>query len=487
MLKLLMLLSLVHLGYSQFNANCDGKQVMVHLFEWKWTDIAAECERYLAGANYCGVQVSPPNEHILRTDFDYPWWQRYQPISYKLDSRSGSESEFIDMVHRCNKVGVRIYVDAVINHMAGKGQRGVGSAGSSFDVDRYDFPGVPYTADDFTPSSLCTSLDGDVGINSSPSDIRNCNLYGLVDLNGRSEYVRKTIAGYLNRLIEIGVAGIRIDAAKYMWPRDIEAILSQLNDLPTDQGFPAGSKLFVFQEVVDYSNGPVAASEYYDTGLVTEFRYCERVAAGINNYADLGNVVNLAAGMARPDRAFVFVDNHDNQRGHGGAGVVLSFKTPRQYKQAVAFTLALPYGFTRIMSSYDFDDSNQGPPRNEDLSTADVTINPDGSCAGGWICEHRWNVMNKMVQFRNAVKGTWMQNYWNNGNAVAFSRGRSGFFAMAKDGALDTVLQTGLPAGHYCNIVDGCATSVQVAPDGMAQIRINNTEEPILAICVDCN
>ena len=65
---------------------------------------------------------------------------------------------------------------------------------------------------------MSISLAGDVGINSSPSDIRNCNLYGLVDLNGRSEHVRKTVAGYLNRLIEIGVAGIRIDAAKYMWP-----------------------------------------------------------------------------------------------------------------------------------------------------------------------------------------------------------------------------------------------------------------------------
>jgi alpha-amylase len=40
-----------------FEPNCDGKQVMVHLFEWKWTDIAAECERYLGPNNFCGVQV----------------------------------------------------------------------------------------------------------------------------------------------------------------------------------------------------------------------------------------------------------------------------------------------------------------------------------------------------------------------------------------------------------------------------------------------
>lgn len=30
---------------AQFDANCDGKTVIVHLFEWKWNDIAAECER----------------------------------------------------------------------------------------------------------------------------------------------------------------------------------------------------------------------------------------------------------------------------------------------------------------------------------------------------------------------------------------------------------------------------------------------------------
>lgn len=40
-----------------YEPNCNGKQVIVHLFEWKWTDIAAECERYLANAGFCGVQV----------------------------------------------------------------------------------------------------------------------------------------------------------------------------------------------------------------------------------------------------------------------------------------------------------------------------------------------------------------------------------------------------------------------------------------------
>lgn len=49
--------------------------------------------------------------------------------------------------------------------------------------------------------------------------MRNCYLVGLTDLYGKLEYVRDMVAGYFNHLIQIGVAGIRIDAAKHMWPQ----------------------------------------------------------------------------------------------------------------------------------------------------------------------------------------------------------------------------------------------------------------------------
>ena len=68
----------------------------------------------------------------------------------------------MDMVNRCNAVGVRIFVDAVINHMAGADRQGVGTAGSSFNTmgkTRY-FPAVPYSEDDFTPRDMCPSGDG---------------------------------------------------------------------------------------------------------------------------------------------------------------------------------------------------------------------------------------------------------------------------------------------------------------------------------------
>jgi len=36
-----------------------------------------------------------------------------------------------------------------------------------------------------------------------------------------------------------------------MWPGDLLAIRNMLKDLSTAKGFPAGSKPFIFQEVID--------------------------------------------------------------------------------------------------------------------------------------------------------------------------------------------------------------------------------------------
>lgn len=51
--------------------------------------------------------------------------------------------------------------------------------------------------------------------------------------------------------------------------------------------------------------------------------------------------------------ALVFIDNHDNQRGHGAGGSsILTFWDARLYKMAVGYMLAHPYGVTRVMSSF---------------------------------------------------------------------------------------------------------------------------------------
>ena len=63
-------------------------------------------------------------------------------------------------------------------------------------------------------------------------------------------------------------------------------------------------------------------AQFVYAGRVTEFRYCQKIAWGIQDPSQLGGVYDPGWGMADPDKAFVFVDNHDNQRGHGGAGEI---------------------------------------------------------------------------------------------------------------------------------------------------------------------
>lgn len=272
---------------------------------------------------------------------------------------------FSDMVRRCNKVGVRIYVDAVINHMTGNSVKGNGTGGSAFDANKKDYPAVPYTANDFNDKSTCHSQTGNIDDYANANQVRNCELSGLRDLDQGKENVRQKIANYLNKLIMLGVAGFRIDASKHMWPGDLTAILGRLNNLPTKLGFKPGSKPFIVQEVIDLGSEPIKGSDYFDNGRVTEFKYGMNLAEVFRKLKNqkLKWLQNFgeAWAMYSDKNAFVFVENHDNERGHGAGGEnILTFRVSRLYKMAQAFMLAWPYGVTRIMSSYSWDQNFQG-------------------------------------------------------------------------------------------------------------------------------
>ncbi|XP_049852580.1 alpha-amylase 1-like [Schistocerca gregaria] len=464
----------------------DGRSAMVHLFEWKWVDIASECENFLSARGYGGVQVSPPNEYMAITSSNRPWWERYQPVSYRIVSRSGSEAEFGDMVSRCNNVGVRIYVDAVINHMSASwdGLSGVGGSKPS----GYNYPDVPYTQSDFhyPPCTVNNYQDA--------TNVRNCELSGLHDLNDGSESVRGKIAAYMNTLIGKGVAGFRIDAAKHMWPDNLAMIYSQLSDL--DSGvFGSGKRPFIYQEVIDPGTEAVKKSEYVGLGRVCEFQYGTELARCFNRQNQLKWLVNFGEswGLVAGNNALVFIDNHDNQRGHGGGGSVITFQTPKLYKMANAFMLAWPFGFPRVMSSYEFSSSDDGPPQDSNQAIITPTINSDGSCARPWVCEHRWRQIYNMVGFRNVAGTTEVANWWDNDNyQIAFSRGTVGFIAINNEASADLkqTLQTGLAGGTYCDVISGevsgsscTGKSVTVNSDGTAYIEILVSEDDgVLAI-----
>lgn len=246
-MKLFVVILLAGLANAQWDPHWQaGRSAMVHLFEWKWSDIARECEEFLAPNGFGGVQISPPTENTAIT-LDWlstkrPWWERYQPISYKLETRSGNEAAFADMTRRCNAVGVRIYPDILLNHMSATAGPGTGSSVGFANTSVQNFPSVPFTNEHFNP--YC-SLDWN-----SQESIRDCWLIGLPDLNLKHQHVRDMQVQLLNHLIDLGVAGFRFDAMKHMWPEDLEYILGNMKNLNTNYGFPPNTRPFVVGEVI---------------------------------------------------------------------------------------------------------------------------------------------------------------------------------------------------------------------------------------------
>lgn len=459
--------------------------VAVHLFDWRWDDIATECETVLGPAGFKAVQVSPPNEHSLTPSRD--WSERYQPVSYSLArSRSGTGAEFQAMVDRCAAVGVGIYVDAVLNHMTNFPSPGVGSNGTAY--SKYDYPGL-WTAADF--HAPCTVTDY-----TSATNVQDCELFTLPDLNTGSASVRQKLADYLVSVARMGVAGFRVDAAKHIQQVELDDIFDRMN---TTLAGEARALPYVFLEVgigagevlrkndffgVGYGTGGAAdITEFTVTGVADKFRKVGgQSISQLDPDGPAGAQFSPAAwGLVPSDKAVIFLQNHDTQHNCG-----IGPADGNAYRLAYVWMLAQPYGYPSVLSSFAFvcpSGNSMGPRSDADGWTLPVSCAASWATAspGDWLCEHRDPHIARMVGFRRRVAGTAITGWWDNdANAIAFSRGDKGFVAINRESASVTVNAiTTLPPGTYCDLITGglvggaCAgTSVTVSAGGSVQFAL---------------
>lgn len=228
-------------------------------------------------------------------------------------------------------------------------------------------------------------------------------------------------------------------------------------------------------------------------GLVTEFRHSMEIGRAFRGHNQLRwlRTWGEAWGFLPSIDALIFVDNHDNQR--SGSDTILTYKQKREYRMATAFMLAHPFGVPRVMSSFAFDNKDQGPPADANGNIVPATYDAQsGQCNGGWVCEHRWPEMVGMIGFRNAVAGVHPINFWwdNGDNQIGFCRGHSGMVFFNNGNAdLQRTFQTCLPRGVYCDVFGGqrlaegrCSgTNVTVDARGEAFIEVSR-DRGVLAV-----
>ncbi|RKE23455.1 alpha-amylase [Streptomyces sp. TLI_171] len=399
-----------------------SKSVTATLFEWSYSSVAKECTNVLGPKGYGYVEVSPPQEHIQGSQ----WWTSYQPVSYKIAGRLGDATAFGAMVSTCHAAGVKVVADAVVNHMSAGS--GTGTGGTVY--TKYNYPGY-YQDWDFH------SCRTDISNYADRANVQNCQLSGLADLDTGSDYVRSTIAAYLNSLIAKGVDGFRIDAAKHIASGDLAAIKAKLSN----------PGIYWVQEVIYGSGEAVQPGEYTGTGDVDAFMgaydlkriFTSEKLAYLNNWND-----SWGAGYLPSANSRTFTDNWDTERN----GSTLNYKYGNTYTLANVYLLAWPYGSPNVYSGYEFSDIDAGPPNGGTVSAC---------YQNGWKCQHAWRQIANMVGFRNAVNGTAVTNWWSNGNnAIAFGRGSKGYVAINHETtALTRTFQTSLPAGSYCDVQHG--------------------------------
>ena len=163
--------------------------VILHCFNWKYSDIEAELPA-IAEAGFTSVQTSPAQPSVKSGT----WYWLYQPLGFYVGTNDlGSKDDLEDLCDEAEKYNINVIVDVVANHLAGDH--------SNIQSDLKDgqywhtYGGVSSWADRYQVTH------GEIG---------------MPDLNSEHPYVYQTVSNYIDELQDLGVDGIRWDAAKHI-------------------------------------------------------------------------------------------------------------------------------------------------------------------------------------------------------------------------------------------------------------------------------
>jgi len=452
------------------------------MFRWKWNDIAKECTNWLGPQGYGGVQVSPPHA-AASLGF---WYDMYQPVDYTLlNSAMGTEAEFQTMINTCHTAGVRIYADVVVNHLAPGS--GTATNGRTWNANTFSYPF--FGVNDFHAN--CPIQGADYGSPGNQNSVRNCRLVGLIDLATESTYVRGQVKNYLAKLLTMGVDGFRFDASKHMQPADLLAFVSSVA-----QTTQMGEPVWVTHEIIP--DGNVNRADYLNSGTVNEFKftYAMRETFRGTNGNQLSQIRTYMGtpgnwggtwGFVDSAKATVFVNNWDTERGGDSllasnfTGITNDTQGSKRYDLANIFMLAWPYGHAQVHSGFRFTNHEQTSPS---ASPFDASGNPQINV--NWDFIHRWGNISNMVKFRSTTSGQGIGNFISGtANQIAFSRGNKGFVAINNEfAAWNITLQTALPAGTYCNVIQGQLTAAQTGCTG-GSVVVNSSGQATLNIAAN--
>ncbi|MGN0463067.1 MAG: alpha-amylase family glycosyl hydrolase, partial [Ruminococcus sp.] len=187
---------------------------ILQCWNWSYNGIKSNMQK-IAEQGFSAIQTSPIQtikESTQGKSFSTNWWVYYQPSDFKIDTSSqnalGTKAEFKAMCDEAHKYGVKVIVDAVLNHMANNGDNTLSST-------------IP--SDIRNDSSCWHSITTNTSNWNSRWDITHNCMGGLPDLNTGNSKIQNYEKAFMKECIDAGADGFRFDGAKHIeLPNDYE-------------------------------------------------------------------------------------------------------------------------------------------------------------------------------------------------------------------------------------------------------------------------
>lgn len=375
------------------------KSNILHCFDWTISDVKASLPN-IAAAGFGSVQLSPLQRSDVRTGS--PWHDLYRPYDLAFKGGLGTEAELKSLCEEAAKYGIKIIVDVVANH-----------------VDK-----TSGYHDTWWDSNGRVRWEG--GINyGNRNSITHGQLGDYGDINSEDSEVQKRAKSYIQKLADLGVKGIRWDAAKHI-------------GLPSEgcnfwKTVTSVSGMWHYGEILD-SPGPNEGiiKEYANYMSVTDNQYCN-AAARDNGGLPGGYGGKWAVDYKIGDKCVYWAESHDTYSNDDWSCNVDQSVIDRAYAAFACRNDATALYFSRP-NAKGFNNIKVGKGSTHFTEKQVAEVN----------------------KFRNAMVGR-ADYFTNSGNAVSITRKDGGAVIIMKGSGNVSIANGGgyCPAGTYTDRVSG--------------------------------
>lgn len=409
--------------------------VILHAFDWRYTDIATQAEK-IAGLGYGAVLIPPPL-YSRDDDSGKAWWNRYQPKDYRvLRSFLGNKRDLEQAIAALHRHGVRVYADVVFNHMANESRPDRGYFPGEAELQRYKRERREFEKDRlygnldvglFSPWDFNT--DGNIQDWLDTHEATEHSLSGLpdLDLNG---WVIEQQRACLSALNAMQFDGYRVDAVKHLPELHLRGVFETaemtgkylFGEALTSNDREEGAFLWPLLDLTCMS--------FYDFPLHETLRRTFSPGGSMRELVDPAAFGQALAWW----NAVTFSVTHDMPNNEGFRGVMLH---PQDEYLANVYLLGRDGGVPLV-----YTDHNQ---------SAEAHPEDHNRWANGWMRAD----LAAMLRFHNGVHGLPQRSLFEDDGFIVFARGDRGLVAINKTGCWQhpTISTRGLQQGDYrCQI-----------------------------------